>query len=587
MGFGIRQNLYSRLYGEKVSFSFSSPLILVCFGIRTAIGKKSIQINSADYMYNLRRRICASAVEACSLCARRDKKSLISARRNDSIFVLSRQESFSPPGFFSIFGKVPLQSHLSVAKSLIRPMPDETRGRGRSLARAHSANNIHENKPKSELDGQPRSNSAHNGRNSRHKSDDLRHIAVRNGLRSSQLSLALSRAQSVALVAHNQQFLNKNIAMVPHEAKARPNWENSWSSFTLTQSSRSTKTRNTSVSSKDQKAVKSSISPLTKLGSNTSKQTPSALEPIARPPQGPPSTENRFDDLHDSGIQNKFLRSISEIQQLEPETFSRDGFSDHTALSSKSLRSSAAPVLKYASDLDSSDNEENSEDKETEEYLLEDTSDLATPSSLLAMAEEIQSFQKSFVGSAPKIQPTRTQRKILDLKDLLSEDAPVPGQNGLGSLDYMAKIQHEKIFAEWTQIRLRFSGHVQSKNTARCGAGVLGFVERYLTRGWPEPEALETGSFLVTKETKDSFLLNLWQSGQTRPISQTSSQADALPTSEPPSYGNSYVNSQSTPQPNSHPTLDEDEGDIYKENTRFNISSLAQVVIARQSPGGH
>lgn len=456
-------------------------------------------------------------------------------------------------------------------------MTDEPRGRRRSFARAHSANNIHENRPKTEVENQRRSNSVHLNRASRQKGEDLRQTAVRNGLRSSQLSLALSRAQSVAPATHNQQFLHKNIVMVPPEAKARPNWEHGWSSFTLTQSSRSTKVRNVSVSSKEPKTTKSSVSPLTKLGSS-SKHTPAEVD-TSLPNPGPPSTENRFDDLHDTGMLSKFLGSISEIQQPYHQQLFRGNLADQTAVSSKSQRSSAS-ASKNASD-DSSHSEDDTEDKE-ETSLLDDNNP-ATPSSILAMAEEVQAFQKSIVGSVPKIHPTRTQRKVLDFKELLSEETPAPGQASLGSLDYLAKIQHEKIFAEWTQVRLRFSSHLQSKSTARCRAGVLGFVERYLSHGWPEPKRQESDSIPVTKETKDSFLLELWQFGQTKLLGQTNSEQHSLPGQ---SCGSSFANSQ-PPQTTPHPTFDEGEGDIYRENTRLNISSLAQVVIARQSPVGH
>lgn len=456
-------------------------------------------------------------------------------------------------------------------------MSDELRGRRRNLARAHSDVNIHDRQAEPS-DGYPRSTSAQYSRKSLRKCEDLRQLAVRNGHRSSQLSLALSGTQSLASAAHSQQFPNKTIAMVPHEAKARPNWEYRWSSFTLTQSSRPTQPRASSVSSKEPKPMKSSVSPLTKLGSSSSKAVASELETIASPPgPGPPSTENRFAD---TSIQACISGSASESQYYKPEKHSSSSFLTHSRPSSKTLRSSVyAPASQYVSELDSSDNEESVVQKNADVSLLDEVIDAATPSSILMNTENFQAFQRSLISSVPEIQPTRTQRKVLDFKDLFSNDV-VPGQSNLGSLGYTAKIQHEEIFAEWTQIRLRFSSHLQSKNKARCRAGTLGFLDRYLNRGWPEPDALVPDDLCVTKETKDDFLIRLWQSGQTRPT-QTNSQPNSLPSGL-------TLNRNSNPIPASslHPMLEEEEGDIYKEKARFNISSLAQVAISRQSSVG-
>lgn len=423
-------------------------------------------------------------------------------------------------------------------------MSEDTRGRG--LVRVHSANSIHDRKHIEVAEGPPRSISMQHGQAHQRKSEDLRHTAVRNGLRSSKLSMALSRAQSVASATHNHQFQNKNIAMVQHERKPRPNWDSTWSNFTLTQAEKE-------PVQKDGRVLKSSISPLTRPGQAT-RATPTSLAPISSPPMASlnvPSTDNKFSDL-------------GEVTPKKPLS-ARSRFSVETGRSKTLAKRSSIrsePLLKYASEPDSSDDYDEDDDDGQDEHLsLLDPEffDTDGTSSLSALAQEILVFQKSLVGSAPHVQPTRTQQRVLDLRDLLREETQSPTQPTLGNQNFMVRIQHDKILSEWTQIRLRFSSHMHSKNMTRCSAGILGFVERYKARGWPE----KTSSHTVTKETKDEYLASMWQSGFLVKKDVLEELRDI------------YKEQRD---------IYKEQRDIYKESAAFDMSSLAQTAMSRQSP---
>ncbi|CUM51934.1 unnamed protein product [Debaryomyces tyrocola] len=180
--------------------------------------------------------------------------------------------------------------------------------------------------------------------------------------------------------------------------------------------------------------------------------------------------------------------------------------------------------------------------------------------------QEISDFQNNFVkkynndipipiGDLGQKNTSRTLQKILDYKDLYSEEEDssnstsnanlsskwrslVPGNT---SYDYGIKIQHEAIMSEYTQIKLRFSSSlsdasaetyslpnekVPSKLRMKSKAGVLGFVDRsrYFTMQDNHEKEQNTENLdeyttdsttnnyfeRVDSANKDEYVSNLW-----------------------------------------------------------------------------
>lgn len=181
--------------------------------------------------------------------------------------------------------------------------------------------------------------------------------------------------------------------------------------------------------------------------------------------------------------------------------------------------------------------------------------------------QEISDFQNNFVkkynndtpapiGDPGQKNTSRTLQKILDYKDLYSEEEDssnstsntnlsskwrslVPGNT---SYDHGIKIQHEAIMSEYTQIKLRFSSSlsgasaetyllpnekVPSKFQMKSKAGVLGFVDRsrYFTMQDNHEKEHDTENLdgyttdittnnyfeRVDSENKDEYVSNLWK----------------------------------------------------------------------------
>lgn len=361
-----------------------------------------------------------------------------------------------------------------------------TTERGRSILRARSSTNVTEAPVTEPVQ---RSKLTRLGRGS----EDLRQTALRNGFRSS-----------------STEKPNKNIPMAEH--KVRPKW----SHFTI-------------APERKVEIKKASISPLT------------VIKPAASPSPPTAAVDNKFNDLatHDL-VDTKTQEGFHAKEGLNlKESFSQGfkslgalkGFSGFKSfgltnemsgflapnepavlppttntynLPSNSFGATPSDTYKhkhkkqshsaYSSELDSDD--------------LEDLIELTEETTVADVIQEIHDFQTSLVSRSSPQKETganRTQQKLLDLKDLMSNDrAPYTQLSNL--LDYSVKIQHEAILAEWTQIRLRFSGYVSNKSETDivCLAGVLGFIQRL--RG-----QYIGGNLLVTQETKDEYLLNMWE----------------------------------------------------------------------------
>lgn len=214
------------------------------------------------------------------------------------------------------------------------------------------------------------------------------------------------------------------------------------------------------------------------------------------------------------------------------------------------------------SESESSDEEEEPFTEDTKEpHEMSATSgpgfELSEPVSVLDFMKDINDFQSSLILRNLPAQSTsgatRTQQKLLDMKDLIQEEKG-PSYGNL--LDYAVKIQNEAILSEWTQIRLRFSSRVSNKSrtTITCLAGVLGFVQRYKGVDLTKPSTFSP----VTREDKDEFLRSVWQ----QELMQVS--------------GN-----KSWPASNAY----DDDGDIYSEgHLHMNISSMARNVMLSRDP---
>lgn len=384
--------------------------------------------------------------------------------------------------------------------------------------------------------------------------DALRQAALRNGLLRSALgTLVATNVQA----SHVALSTNRNIPMVAHDPKPLRNLSNRWANFTINQNSSDAQEAGPAqepAHEETHQPSKASISPLTYVQTNTA---PLLLTSVTTFPTTPitPSTDNKFGDL--IGDEEKLVGSRTTKASRYYSRLSSlvtDRKLDHN------LMSSLVPMSRYASELDTSDDETENENTTSELGGGEDLSalpssqlDLSEPVSVLDFMKEVNDFL-SLVdrGSLPntKITSTRTQQKLLDLKELINEEK-VPKLRGfLNSLDYSVKIQHEAIMSEWTQIRLRFASHLapNSGTNTQCKAGVLGFVDRY-----KNVDLVENPSSPITKDNVGDFLAEVW--------------ADEL------------RRLMETPPRVALPTYDEDV-DVYKESTTL-MSSMARSVILR------
>lgn len=441
--------------------------------------------------------------------------------------------------------------------------------RGRSLARASSTTSIHSGHqlrlslpPK-----QPRAVSVqHNGPVPviRHGSADLRQTAIRNGL--------LRTASNTSVNGFNQPghpapAINKNIPMISKEPKPARNLGQRWANFSIVQPLEAEEQPSPPVQDEipadetGRDFNKASVSPLTYVKNAAPSTSTPSTSMLATP--ATPTTDNRFEDLLGSDAKlttsSKTTRTSTLYHRMSL-LISSVRNNDHTSMHSL--------LARYASELDTSDDDESSgehdPDSDSEGPTLAgvDASNarLAIPleiggtESILDVMKEVSDFQSALIDrSSPRkeaIHSTRTQRKLLDFKDLMGDEkSPTPAFTNL--LDYSLKIQHEAILSEWTQVRLRFSSHQvpSSASNLSCSAGVLGFVQRYKGHEWVHDIDQ------VLAENAASYLQEMWTSEQ---VSLVASPARAL-----------------------LPTFDEGV-DVYSDNST-SMSSLARsVMMARE-----
>lgn len=388
-------------------------------------------------------------------------------------------------------------------------------------------------------------------------SSDLRHAAIRNGLlRTTSGTTMIVTGQA----NHPSSQINRNIPMVPNEPKTTRNLGNRWANFTISQPPQSEKPQLSpqiqdlaSTKPESREFTTASVSPLTYVKESTTESSHTAATTIVLANPSTPSTDNKFDNLHGddakltSSRNSRASRFYHRMSLLVNST--RKG--EHNSMNSQ------VPMTRYTSELDTSDEEQDLDNTEPDKDTDRDSNsrqetpiDLEEPVSVLDIMKEINDFQTTLVDRASprkdNFTSTRTQQKLLDLKDLITaERGPAPGFSNL--LDYSVKIQHEAILSEWTQIRLRFSSHITSRKGTNisCKAGVLGFVQRY------KNQSCLTESLPMTEDNVNDYIREMWNEELLRLTE--SPMRIALPT---------Y-----------------DEGvDIYKEN-ETSMSSLARTVM--------
>lgn len=148
---------------------------------------------------------------------------------------------------------------------------------------------------------------------------------------------------------------------------------------------------------------------------------------------------------------------------------------------------------------------------------LIDTPRDVKPRLLQDVINDINSFQSNFVRNdglpTPPVRVSRTQRKVLDYKDLYPEESEAPR-----STDYSTKIQHDTVVLEYTSIRLRFASKVVTKSHMRPDTGVLGFINRYVS-----PKALKPSKAPSQFPLGDTPLDRLWADEMARQFPSPSS----------------------------------------------------------------
>lgn len=384
----------------------------------------------------------------------------------------------------------------------------------------------------------------------------LRHAALRNGL------LRSSSGNNIHInnqLNHPGPALNRNIPMVPQEPRAPPHLKNRWAHFSINQPNEPKEPKSPpgaqDMIPKVPETSKSGVSPLTFVKNSTGDSLPTAATTMTATPTTP-TTENKFGDLH--GDETKLTDSRSTRASRPYHRMSAlmsDGRSDHNSMHS------LVPTSRYVSAL--SDEETEMDDSETENKDGDDSNQILSieqgeAQSVLDIMKEINDFQTTLVDRTPARKDnfalTRTQQKLLDLKDLVATEQGPHASTFKSLLDYAVKIQHEAILSEWTQIRLRFSSHATTKKNISCGAGVLGFVQRY--QNLPS----STDQLAVPEDEVSDYIQELW--------------ADEL------------LKISETPPRVTLPTYDE-EVDIYKEHS-MPMSSLARnVMMSRESTQSH
>lgn len=435
--------------------------------------------------------------------------------------------------------------------------------RGRSVVRSSSTNSIStilSDRPAKHPAGTKRATSiAHVGHIEGRADVDLRHAALRNGL--------LRTTSNTEIAADGDAHPTKTIP----RASGVPS---QWNTFTLKPQDRSTPLTHSASSSKDNQKFKSSISPLTHVHEATT--------PASNVSRGPDVKHgifivNRLEDReHDEShnlfdVDNKFedtdnhfdhlLKASSKASSRVSRLYNRMSLLVNRR-SVNTLLNSLVPMSRSESELESSDeNEDDMAAPEREEPIEISAAnsyglDLEGAVSVLDLMKNLDDFQTSLISRSLPTKDataTRTQQKLLDMKDLIQGEKGLLGPAFGNLFDYSVKIQHEALMLEWTQIRLRFSSRLSDKSSTNisCLAGVLGFVQRYKDINVGEP----TSVCPVTSETKDNFLHGIWQQEMLRLTDYT----------PPITRRSASVNH-------------DDDADIYRGNSRMNMLSMARSV---------
>lgn len=386
--------------------------------------------------------------------------------------------------------------------------------RGRTMLRTRSTTSIQQAKS-TNLDTK-RARLIHHTHNIRTQ-EDLRHTALR-----SEFQKSSSRLDTLHLKPNdyvNQHLDSTSALRAP--VKNIPMIQTSndrWTNFQMTshQPEATRPTENSDGLRPD--IAKSSISPLTNIKSLTSStassttaapiQTPQAISLLK--PSGflqrvqTPATENRFEELE------SLLGLVTSAAKSQPSK-NRGFLSKVSSLLPFDRRQDELAKPTEVQEVESSEENDDLDDEPTQNSVFNEqqmhfspltTMDFGSVATVLDMLGDVQLPQ---LKEQPKpirggFGATRTQQKILDLKDLAEEE-----KQTLSGQKYSHKIQHESVRAQWTQIRLRYLSYLVDRKNVACRAGVLGFLYRYPNHSRGDEKVDQ-----VTWKTKDETLMQLW-----------------------------------------------------------------------------
>ncbi|CAI5757246.1 unnamed protein product [Candida verbasci] len=341
----------------------------------------------------------------------------------------------------------------------------------------------------------------------RQQSSNLLQTAINQNYKS-----GLTRSISTHGLPKNHNELSKNIPMVNDDTLQRPQFKR-WTSYYKIKDQPSSNCIEGTVS------TDTSVSPLTILKDQYD---------IKRPLKNTPTTPNKSSPISNKGINihtdNLFKSLESSTNDLgsTPKEISQN---KTKVLYDKMVRLASNGVSSLLSNNDSDNEmesyiEANSEEDDTQ-YQLDSTIE---ENSYNEIKDEIDKFQTNFINNVQPIQNlnmNRTQRKLIDYRDLL-KDEPDNYENEkviclLGN-NYRWKIQNEIISNQFTSIRLRFSSFENKKSRKLDNKiGVIGYIKRYEN----ESKNRTIRDDKITFEQKDSTLKKIWDDAYNECFSKT------------------------------------------------------------------
>ncbi|RKP32797.1 hypothetical protein METBISCDRAFT_21064 [Metschnikowia bicuspidata] len=270
-----------------------------------------------------------------------------------------------------------------------------------------------------------------------------------------------------------------------------------WNSFALNQPKEKTPAIAVKVVEKPKHTIRWSVSPLTKFAKSP-KEEDSA--PNGNYGDSIGSTDNRFGDLNRLVSSGKSSDSLKHFPNSKKRNSVDESMEDIFRQPSTSLEDEAAIRQEIGQDGLSLSDEET-------------TMDAEAPSSVLDfMKDTFDPLQRQII---PELLPkkhnisNRTQQKMLDLKNLMSDEgSDVNLSPNSNLLDYATKIQNEAILAEWGQIRHRFSSDISGpvQKSITCQAGVLGSIRRCRDHGYYKKESHNP----IQPDEKELYLRKFW-----------------------------------------------------------------------------